>query len=150
MALTPSRMSHCVCFSLSKLWDLYRDHSSLAYSVTWLAAREESNVDENLLSTGRRNASERIAALLFHLHRRATWLGLANPVDGGSIAFPLTQSHIADALGLSLIHTNRSLRKLHRAGLHHIEAGRLTILNPKALERLSEYYDQPTRQVPLI
>ena len=139
----------CV-FPREKLWALYRDHSSLAYSVTWLAAREESNVDENLLSTGRRNASERIAALLLHLHRRATRLGLADLADNGSIAFPLTQSHIADALGLSLIHTNRSLRKLHLAGLHHIEAGRLTILNPKALERLSEYYEQPTRQVPLI
>ncbi len=139
----------CV-FPLTKLWDLYRDHPNLAYSVTWLAAREESNVDENLLSTGRRNAVERIAALLLHLHRRATRLGLADRADNGSIAFPLTQSHIADALGLSLIHTNRSLRRLHRAGLHHIEAGRLTILNPKALERLSEYYDQPTRQVPLI
>ncbi len=139
----------CV-FPLAKLWDLYRDHSGLAYSVTWLAAREESNVDENLLSTGRRNAAERIAALLLHLHRRATHLGLASLSDGGSISFPLTQSHIADALGLSLIHTNRSLRKLHLAGLHRIEGGRLTILNPKALERLSEYYDQPTRQVPLI
>ncbi len=139
----------CV-FPLTKLWDLFRDHSGLAYSVTWLAAREESNVDENLLSAGRRNASERIAALLLHLHRRATHLGLADLADNGSIAFPLTQSHIADALGLSLIHTNRSLRKLHLAGLHHIEGGRLTILNPKALERLSEYYDQPTRQVPLI
>ena len=95
-------------------------------------------------------ASERIAALLLHLHRRATRLGLGDAADSGAIAFPLTQSHIADALGLSLIHTNRSLRKLHRAGLHHIEAGRLTILNPKALERLSEYYNQPTRQVPLI
>ena len=139
----------CV-FPLSKLWDLYRDHSTLAYSVTWLAAREESNVDENLLSAGRRNASERIAALLLHLHRRATRLGLADIADNGSIAFPLTQSHIADALGLSLIHTHRSLRKLQLAGLHHIEAGRLTILNPKALEQLSEYYDQPMRQVPLI
>ena len=139
----------CV-FPLEKLWALYRDHSSLAYSVTWIAAREESNVDENLLSAGRRNASERIAALLLHLHRRATRLGLADLSDNGSIAFPLTQVHIADALGLSLIHTNRSLRKLHLAGLHHIEGGRLTILNPKALERLSEYYDQPMRQVPLI
>ena len=139
----------CV-FPIAKLWDLYRDHPTLAYNVTWLAAREEGNVDENLLSTGRRNAAERIAALLLHLHRRAARLGLADLADNNSIAFPLTQSHIADALGLSLIHTNRSLRKLHLAGLHRIESGRLTINNPKALERLSEYYDEPRRQVPLI
>jgi CRP/FNR family transcriptional regulator, anaerobic regulatory protein len=137
----------CCVFPLSKLWDLYREHGALAFSITWLAAREESFVDENLLSTGKRNAAERIAALLLHLHRRATRLGLSSD---GAIDFPLTQLHIADALGLSLIHTNRSLRKLHRAGLHRIESGKLTILNAKALERLAEYYDQPVRAIPLI
>lgn len=143
-----TEVSLCV-FPLQKLWELFKEDTNLAFNVTWLAAREESFVDENLLSTGRRNAIERIAALLLHLNRRATRLGLADK-EKGSILFPLTQSHIADALGLSLVHTNRSLRHLQRAGLHRIEAGRLTILNSKVLERLSEYYDQPVRQIPLI
>jgi CRP-like cAMP-binding protein len=38
--------------------------------------------------------------------------------DGGStgVPFPLTQQHIADGLGLSLVHTNKTLRKLEHRG----------------------------------
>jgi CRP-like cAMP-binding protein len=33
------------------------------------------------------------------------------------VPFPLIQQHIADGLGLSLVHTNKTLRKLERRGL---------------------------------
>lgn len=134
-------------FNRSKLWDLFREQPELAYTLTWLNAREEMFVDNNLLTTGRRNARERIAMLLLHLHRRVCALGLNS---GNVIDFPLTQEHIADALGLSLVHTNKSLRQLHRAGLHVISDGKLVLLNPKALENLADYYDRPTRVNPLI
>jgi Mn-dependent DtxR family transcriptional regulator len=62
----------------------------------------------------------------------------------------LTQQHIADALGLSLVHTNKTLRRLERVGLHHIKAGRLLLRDPMALERIADYYARPMRQVPLI
>src|ERR1700745_2066423 len=43
----------------------------LACEVTWLGSREESLVDENLASVGRRTAEERIAALIVKLYKRA-------------------------------------------------------------------------------
>jgi CRP-like cAMP-binding protein len=85
--------------------------------------------------------------LLMHLYRRAERLGLA---QDGTVAFPLSQQHIADALGLSLVHTNKTLRRLHKLGLHSIENGRLRLLNSKALVRIADYYDRPLRRVPLI
>ena len=69
---------------------------------------------------------------------------------GGTVDWPINQQHIADALGLSLVHTNKTLRRLLRLGLHEIENGRLRLLNPKALERIADYYDKPRRQVPLL
>src|SRR5712691_11251602 len=36
----------CV-FPREKLWDLYRNHPTLAFDVTWLAAREEQILDEH-------------------------------------------------------------------------------------------------------
>src|SRR3984885_7157701 len=54
-ALTPLVL--CV-FPRAKLWDLYNRFPSLAFDVTWLAAREEQLIDENLLSLGRRTAIE--------------------------------------------------------------------------------------------
>ena len=136
----------CV-FARDSLWKLFREYPNLGYDLTWLAAREESLVDENLLTTGRRNATERVAMLLIHLYRRAQRVGM---VQDDSVEFPLNQQHIADALGLSLVHTNKTLRRLRKLGLHSIEDGRLHLINPKALVRIADYYDRPLRRAPLI
>ncbi|MDB5929957.1 MAG: cyclic nucleotide-binding protein [Polaromonas sp.] len=139
-------ISLCV-FSREKLWDLFRSYPSLGYDITWLAAREEGMVDDNLLTAGRRNATERVAMLLMHLYRRLERLGLAHD---GSVAFPINQQHVADTLGLSLVHTNKTMRRLRRLGLHEIRNGRLWLRNPKALQQLADYYDVPLRKVPLL
>ena len=136
----------CV-FENDSLWAVFREHPRLAYDITWLAAHEEGNVDDNLLTAGRRNATERVAMLLIHLYRRLERIGL---VDDDTVAFPLNQQHIADALGLSLVHTNKTLRRLSQLGLHQIKDGRLRLLNPRALARVAEYYDTPPRLMPLL
>jgi CRP-like cAMP-binding protein len=105
-ALTPLVL--CV-FPRGKLWDLYTRFPSLAFDVTWLAAREEQLIDEHLVSLGRRTALERVAYLLLHLFARADESGL---VKNGNIQFPFTQQHLADTLGMSLVHTNKTLKRL--------------------------------------
>ncbi len=139
-------VSLCV-FPRDGLWELYRNHPSLGYDITWLAAREEGIVDDHLLTAGRRNATERVAMLLMHLYRRLERVGMA---EKGWIGFPINQQHIADALGLSLVHTNKTLRRLRQLGLHEVENGRLRLLNTRALERIADYYDTPPAQVPLL
>ena len=133
--LTPAWLCR---FQRDALWELHTHAPRLGFDVTWLAAHEEGMVDDNLLSVGRRSALERIAALLILLYKRAA---VMLPDRGASgVPFPLTQQHIADALGLSLAHTHRTLAALTRHGLHRIEGGRLFLLNPKALERLADVY----------
>ena len=105
-ALTPLVL--CV-FPRAKLWDLYSKFPSLAFDITWLAAREEQLIDENLVNLGRRSALERTAYLLQHLYVRAEEAGL---VKNGTIQFPFTQQHLADTLGMSLVHTNKTLKRL--------------------------------------
>ncbi len=145
-------VSFCV-FERDGLWDLFRSYPSLGYDVTWLSAREESFVDDGLLTVGRRNACERVAMLLMHLYRRVERLGLERKDadgTGGSIEFPINQQHIADNLGLSLVHTNKTMRRLRALGLHEIVDGRLSLLNTRALERIADYFDQPPRKAPLL
>ena len=127
----------CV-FQRDSLWELHRQSPSMGFNITWLTAHEESLVDDTLLSVGRRSAEERIATLLILLFKRAAAL----QVDGGALGveFPLTQQHIADGLGLSLVHTNKTLRKLEHRGLHRIENGRLYMRDVKALARLADLY----------
>ena len=132
-------------FPRDALWRLHQQMPSLGYDITWLAAHEESIVDENLISVGRRTAAERVAMLLIRLYKRAAALQPAGA--GRSVPFPITQQHVADALGLSLVHTNKTLRRLHKLGLYGLAEGRLTLLDPGALERMAEWYGSGVPEV---
>ncbi|MCK0195891.1 Crp/Fnr family transcriptional regulator [Ancylobacter sp. 6x-1] len=137
----------CV-FPRRRVWSLFEQVPQLAFEVSWLGAHEESMVDENLVSVGLRNAGERVAALILMLHRRCRTLDLVAPDN--SIPFPLNQGHIADALGLSLVHTNKTIARLRRLGLFAQSNGRLTLLNPKVMERLAQYYEDEPAPRPII
>jgi CRP-like cAMP-binding protein len=138
----------CV-FQRDALWEIHRRSPSMGFNVTWLTAHEESLVDDTLLSVGRRSAEERIAMLLILLFKRAA--ALQADAGAGGVPFPLTQQHIADGLGLSLVHTNKTLRRLERRGLHRIADGRLFMRDVKALARLADLYGdgRPARR-PLV
>jgi CRP-like cAMP-binding protein len=105
-ALTPTVL--CV-FQRDRLADLFRHHPGLSFDVTWLASREERMLDENLLSVGRRSALERAAYLVAFLYQRATAI---DPAEPKGLLIPISQQHVADTLGLSIVHTNKTLRKL--------------------------------------
>ena len=129
-ALTDVTLCH---FDRDKLWSLYADHPRLAYDMTWIAARQERSFEEQLLTLGQRTAFERIAYLLWHLFDRARVVGL---VFDNTVHLPIRQQHIADTLGLSLVHTNKTLQKIREDGaidihdrtLHVIDEARLICL----------------------
>lgn len=109
-ALSPLLL--CV-FERDRLFELFQKHPGLSYDITWIAAREEQILDENLLSVGRRTALERAAYLLAFLYSRAEQ---TKGAAGVTRILPITQQHVADTLGLSLVHTNKTLRKLAQRG----------------------------------
>src|ERR1700689_4829619 len=129
------------------VWALFGDMPGLAFDIAWLGSREESHVDENLTSAGRRSAAERTAALIVMLYKRAKALGL---VVDDTFLFPLTQQHIADALGLSLVHTNKTLARLRKLGMFARMNGSLTLANPRVLEKIGQYFDEEIPLRPLI
>ncbi len=139
-ALTP--LTLCV-FPRSKLYDLYSQFPSLAFDITWLAAREEQLVDEHLVSLGRRTALERTAYLLLHLFARAQELGLAK---GNTIQFPFTQQHLADALGMSLVHTNKTLKRLLASKAVSWKGRVFEVLDRKALATIAG--DEVPKRIP--
>ena len=126
-ALTEVTLCH---FQRGKLWELYTDHPHLAYDMTWLAAQQERSFEEHLMTLGQRTAFERVAYLLWHLFDRARSVGL---VTNNSVLLPVRQHHLADTLGLSLVHTNKTLQKIRKDGaielidqcLHIIDEQRL-------------------------
>lgn len=143
-ALTPVLLCQ---FARERLWELFRQHPTLGYDVTWLSSHEEALVDENLLSAGRRTAVQRVAALLMLLYKRAASLGLE--VDG-TVPFPISQQHIADAAGLSLAHTHRTMVHLRKLRLYQVQGNRLALPNLRAVRRLADYFELPVPSRPLI
>ena len=129
-ALSP--VSLCV-FERENLMTLYNRHPSLAFDITWIAAREERILDEHLLSIGRRSALERAAYLIAYLHERARALRLFD----GRHSLPITQQHIADTLGLSIVHTNKTLKKLAERGFIRWQERGCDVLDGKALANLA-------------
>src|SRR5262249_4587045 len=74
----------------------------------------------------RRSAYERISHLLLELFVRLNGAGLT---DGMSFELPLTQELIGDAVGLTTVHVNRTMRSLREDKLIAIEGKRVTILD---------------------
>lgn len=134
-------------FATDAVPTFFRDLPGIALDITWLAAHEERLVDDAVLTVGRRTAMERVAALLVHLYKRAASSGLAGE-DG--IPFPITQGHIADALGLSPVHTNRVLQRLRKDGFIRLEGQRLQIGDLRAMRRVGQYWEQPAPKRPLL
>jgi CRP/FNR family transcriptional regulator, anaerobic regulatory protein len=123
-------------FERKRFMELYREHPGLGYDLTWMAAREEQMLDEHLLSIGRRSALERSAYLLAFLYNRAGETGI---LSGGSAILPVTQSHVADTLGLSTVHTNKTLRKLAVAGFIAWQDGGCAVLDSAGLNRVAKW-----------
>jgi CRP-like cAMP-binding protein len=116
----------------------------LATAILWAASRDEAMVVEHLVSLGRRSADERMAHFLLELGSRLALVGLGSK---GGYACPLTQYHLADALGLSAVHVNRVLRRLREQGLATFQNGEVTFDDYERLVALAEYDPEYLDQV---
>jgi CRP-like cAMP-binding protein len=89
-----------------------------------------------MVGMGRKQAPERIGHLLCELFVKMRAVGLTT---GYTCKFPLTQTAIADALGLSTVHVNRSLMELRGRGLITLEKQKLTILKWQELQDYGQF-----------
>lgn len=85
---------------------------------------------------GRRTASEAVAHLFCELYLKLQAMGLAR--DHG-YRLPLTQADLGDALGLSNVHVNRTLRDLRSKDLITLQGGRLEINKWQELADLCDF-----------
>lgn len=106
------------------------DAPPLASAYAHSVALEQAYLLEQITRLGRMNAQERIASLLLELHERLRLNGMA---DATGFDIPLTQEHIADALGLTSVHVNRTLQAMRRSDDLRWQGGRVTLTNPAAL-----------------
>jgi CRP-like cAMP-binding protein len=109
---------------------------NLKDALQWATLVEESIAREWIANVGQRSSAERMAHLFCEHYHRMRALGLA---DGNNCELPVSQPDLADTLGLSPVHVNRTLQHLRSRGLLAFGDKRLTILDLPKLESLAAF-----------
>ena len=91
---------------------------------------------EWVVNVGRRDARTRIAHLLCELALR---LERNAPRQVELLNFPITQEQLADATGLTPVHTNRTLQSLRREGLIQLNSGLLRVLDWEGMREIGDF-----------
>jgi CRP-like cAMP-binding protein len=131
-------LSTCVVARVSHqaLAELLTRHPNLAQALHLAKLAEAATAWEWIVNLGCRSATERMSHLFCELMARMEAVGL---VQDGSCPLPLTQGHLADTLGLSNVHVNRTLQDLRRQGLIEWKGRSLTVLKPQRVRDLAEF-----------
>lgn len=116
--------------------DILTQSGKLTLAFWWMQVQEEAFLREQIVRNGQQSARERIGHFLLELHRRV------QIVDKGTrdgFRLPLTQTIIADALGLTPIHTNRVMRQLERDDLIERESGWVVFKDSEKLAKMCDF-----------
>jgi CRP-like cAMP-binding protein len=97
---------------------------------------EQKLMLDHMVRLGRQTAYERVAHFLLELQRRLEIAGLG---DSQRFPLPLTQEIMADALGLSIVHVNRTLQQLRRERLIELRSGVTILLQRETLASIADY-----------
>ena len=116
--------------------DLTASGPELAEALWWQMLEAIEIQREWTISLGRRTAVERLAHLFCEVSARLGAIGLTN---GHECDMPITQGDLADAMGMSTVHVNRSLQEMRADGLIELRGKRLSILNRPALIELGMF-----------
>ena len=106
--------------------------SGLAEAYALSGAFDEAYLLRNITRLGRLSAYERTADLLLEIHERLTLAGIGNML-------PLTQEMLADALGLTSVHVNRTLQTMRRDGSVSLRAGTAVLSDPARLASMVDH-----------
>jgi CRP-like cAMP-binding protein len=133
MALTPCRIA-VVPHERLRALSHEQPHLTRLY---WFTTNMDAAVHREWeLSLGRRSAIARIAHLLCEMHVR---LGLVGLTNGMGFRLPLTQIDLAECVGLTPVHVNRTLKLLREQGVADLRRGRAIILDFTRLQALAEF-----------
>lgn len=105
--------------------------------VYWMMTNIDAAIHrEWTASLGRRTALVRMAHLFCEMFVR---LELVGQTTGNSYQFPLTQHELAECLGLTAVHVNRTMQDLRKRNVIEVGRGRVTITDMAGLKALGEF-----------
>lgn len=133
MTLTPCKVAFVPHERLQRITE---EHPHLT-RVYWFSTNLDAAINREWeLSLGRRSAIARTANLLCELHVR---LGIVGLTEEDGFSLPLTQEELAECLGLTAVHVNRTLKEMRERGLVEFRGRRVTLLDLEGLKRVAEF-----------
>ena len=119
---------------------------AISLRVFALLAEARWRASRLAVALGRLDAQARIAMLLLDICDR---LRRRDLISRPTYNMPLTQEQIADHLGLTVVHVNRTLRKLREEKLAIVDRQVVILLDVDRLRRLVQGLMPPEEAVPL-
>src|SRR5262245_40969346 len=102
----------------------------------WRATMLEASIFRKRLLVGRQPALQRVAHLLCEQLARREAVGI------NSATIPLTQVDLADAVGLSIVHINRTVQELRGLGILSAKGPAIEVVNRAGLVALANFDGQ--------
>ena len=133
MTLTPCRIAFVPHERLRRVTEEQPHLTRLLWFSTTLDAALHR---EWVMSLGRRSAIARLAHLFCELKVRLEIIGLT---DGLAYDLDLTQTTVAECLGLTPVHVNRTLKQLRQTGAVEFRSGRVTIHDWDRLAAIADF-----------
>jgi CRP-like cAMP-binding protein len=113
------------------------DKSPCVRKAMWIDTLIDASIfREWVVNVGRRDSRARIAHLLCELIIRFQKIGASRD---GILDFPITQEQLADATGLTSVHTNRTLQSLRKDGLIRLDSRSLSVLDWDGLREIGDF-----------
>lgn len=141
-----TKMTLCV-FNRSAIWNFFKDNPERAFAITWLAAIEEHFLGDTLATVGQRDALQSVSWALVKMFIRGRALGM---IHNSQMPLTYRQQDLADALGISLVHTNKMLAVLKSRQLAHWSDGVLSISDIDALAEIALLDDISVQKRPIL
>jgi CRP-like cAMP-binding protein len=121
---------------VEEMRDLAFRHPSVGMAMWYETLIESSIFREWVLNVGRRDARTRIAHLLCEIALRMEVAGLGEHMN---YELPITQEQLADAVGLTSVHVNRTLMKLEEEGLITRSRRMIAVVDWKKLVSVADF-----------
>ena len=121
---------------LDAIIELRESHPAIRMAM-WIETLIDASIfREWVVNVGRRDSRARIAHLLCEL---AVRLDRMTGSNSSTFEFPLTQEQLADATGLTPVHTNRTLQALRKEGLIELNGRSLKVLDWEGLREIGDF-----------
>lgn len=126
-------------FPRARLGELFAQHPRLGTLFYSLGMLEVSELNDRLRALGRTDGKARLAHLFLSIAER---MRVLHGRTEKRLHVPLTQSDLADAVGLTAIHVNRLLKEMTQEGLIVRSRREIELCDEDELRRLSQYRDR--------